>query len=166
MLELSSLESRRELHDVEDVDMKALLDDVVTAMAASFEKGGVTLETHAEGCRVRGERFLLRQALVNVLQNALEFTPRGGSVAVAVTLDGAGVTVTVDDTGPGVPDYALGKVFERFYSLPRPASGRKSTGLGLTFVKEAVALHNGSVGLANRPQGGARVLIGLPQAPA
>jgi two-component system, OmpR family, sensor histidine kinase CreC len=167
MLELSQLESRRELKDVESIDVRGLMDDALAAMAALFEKGGVTLTVEGpSGVIVRGERFVLRQAIANIVQNALDFTPRGGSVIAEVKAAGAGVTITVDDTGPGVPDYALDKVFERFYSLPRPATGRKSSGLGLAFVKEAVSLHGGSVTLANRPQGGARAHISLPLAAA
>ena len=70
--------------------------------------------------------------------------------------------VSVTDNGPGIPDYASGKVFERFYSLPDPASGKKGTGLGLPFVKEAAALHGGFVTVANRPEGGAVATLIIP----
>jgi two-component system, OmpR family, sensor histidine kinase CreC len=69
----------------------------------------------------------------------------------------------VDDEGPGVPDYALERVFDRFYSLPHPATGRKSSGLGLCFVREAAALHRGRASLTNRPdRSGARAVLTLP----
>ena len=58
--------------------------------------------------------------------------------------------IEIEDSGPGIPDYASVRVFERFYSLPRPDSGKKSTGLGLCFVKEVAQLHGGSVDLSNR----------------
>ncbi|MCY1301896.1 Sensor protein CreC [compost metagenome] len=66
------------------------------------------------------------------------------------------------DHGPGIPDYALPRVFERFYSLPRPQGADKSTGLGLCFAREVAALHHGSVRLANRPGGGALAELTLP----
>ena len=66
------------------------------------------------------------------------------------------------DEGPGVPDYALGRVFDRFYSLARPHSGKKGTGLGLTFVKEIAELHGGSASLDNDPRGGAIATLRLP----
>jgi two-component system sensor histidine kinase CreC len=72
------------------------------------------------------------------------------------------VALVVEDTGPGVPDFALPRVFERFYSLPRPRSGRKSTGLGLSLVREIAHLHGGEVELANRPEGGARATLSAP----
>ena len=68
----------------------------------------------------------------------------------------------VVDSGPGIPDFALPRVFERFYSLPRPDTGRKSSGLGLAFVREVALLHGGEVELFNRPEGGTRALLSLP----
>jgi len=61
-----------------------------------------------------------------------------------------------------VPDYALARVFERFYSLPRPVTGKKSTGLGLALVREIAHLHGGDATLANRPEGGVRAVLWVP----
>jgi two-component system sensor histidine kinase CreC len=68
----------------------------------------------------------------------------------------------VNVTRPGVPDYALPRVFERFYSLPRPGTEKKSTGLGLALVREIAHLHGGDATLANRPEGGARAEFWVP----
>jgi two-component system sensor histidine kinase CreC len=76
---------------------------------------------------------------------------------------GRSVDITVRDQGPGIPDYAEDKVFEKFYSLARPHSRKKSTGLGLPFVKEIAALHEGRVALANAPDGGAVATLSLPR---
>ena len=70
--------------------------------------------------------------------------------------------MTVRDQGPGIPDYAEDKVFEKFYSLARPHSRKKSTGLGLAFVKEIAALHHGRVTLTNAGDGGAVATLSLP----
>ncbi|MBF3299530.1 two-component system sensor histidine kinase CreC, partial [Leptospira borgpetersenii serovar Ballum] len=67
------------------------------------------------------------------------------------------------DTGSGIPDYALARIFERFYSLPR-ASGQKSSGLGLAFVQEVARLHQGEIALVNRPEGGVEARLTLPPA--
>ena len=69
--------------------------------------------------------------------------------------------VEVEDQGPGVPDYAISKVFDRFYSLERPGTNRKSTGLGLSLVREVAELHGGSATLENLPGGGAQSTISL-----
>jgi two-component system sensor histidine kinase CreC len=68
----------------------------------------------------------------------------------------------VRDHGPGIPDYALDRVFDKFYSLRRPDSGRKGTGLGLAFVKEIAVLHRGRAQLGNHPDGGAEARLVLP----
>jgi two-component system sensor histidine kinase CreC len=73
------------------------------------------------------------------------------------------VVIEIEDSGPGIPDYARTRVFERFYSLPRPDSGKKSTGLGLCFVKEVAQLHGGIVELTNREgMAGAKAMLILP----
>ena len=118
----------------------------------------------APACRVRGEPFLLRQALANLLQNAIDFTPAGGTITLAGSAGAGGVTLTVADTGPGVPDYALGRVFERFYSLQRPGTRQKSSGLGLAIVREVAELHGGTATLENRPAGGAIATLTFPAA--
>jgi two-component system, OmpR family, sensor histidine kinase CreC len=68
----------------------------------------------------------------------------------------------VQDQGPGIADYAQAKLFEKFYSLARPHSRKKSTGLGLSFVREIADLHHGRIALGNRPEGGARATLTLP----
>ncbi len=67
------------------------------------------------------------------------------------------------DQGPGIPEFAEGKVFEKFYSLARPATAKKSTGLGLSFVKEIAELHRGRATLKNQPGGGAVATLSLPR---
>jgi two-component system sensor histidine kinase CreC len=111
----------------------------------------------------RGERFLVRQALANLLDNAMDFTPRGGeiNIDVAAPVPTGMIAVDVFNRGEPVPDYALSRVTERFYSLPRPGSGRKSTGLGLNFVQEVAHLHGGAFAISN-VQGGVRATLTLP----
>jgi two-component system sensor histidine kinase CreC len=135
---------------------------VATARSAAEPRGVVVTLTAGEPRWVRGEKFLLEQAIGNLLHNALDFTPPGGAVTVAITVEGTRAIVSIDDTGPGVPAYALEKVFDRFYSLPRPDTGRKSSGLGLSIVREVARLHGGEATLENRPGGGARAGLILP----
>ncbi|HEY0818092.1 MAG TPA: ATP-binding protein, partial [Rhizobacter sp.] len=93
------------------------------------------------------------------------FSPAGGTVTLALRRRGAQAELTVRDQGPGIPDYAEDKVFEKFYSLSRPQSRKKSTGLGLPFVKEIAELHEGRVSLVNvvdGAEGGALATLCLP----
>ncbi len=112
---------------------------------------------------LEGNPFLLHQALENLVQNAIEFSPSGGTVSVAVVNDRDRVTISVADEGPGIPDYALDRIFDRFYSLGRPDTGKKSTGLGLNFVREAAKSHGGTIEVTNRPAGGALAVLTLPR---
>ena len=114
--------------------------------------------------RCRGDAFLLRQALANLVGNAIEFAPAGSLVELRLTRVDGGALLEVADHGPGVPDYALPRVFERFYSLPRPSGGSRSSGLGLCFVAEVATLHDGRAGLRNRDGGGAVASLWLPLA--
>jgi two-component system sensor histidine kinase CreC len=162
LLELSSIEARKALRQTEAVDAGGLAAEAVAALRPAFEAGRVTLNLEAGAAALRGERVLLREALVNLLQNALDFSPAGGVVTLRSALATGRVVFTVEDGGPGVPDYALPRVFERFYSLPRPGTERKSTGLGLALVREIAHLHGGDATLGNRPEGGARATLWIP----
>jgi len=162
MLDLARLEHRQSLRAPEPVDLAALLAELAQSLTPRLETAGVRLEVEAPATLVvTGEAFLLRQALANLLDNAIDFSPPGGIVAVTLASRPQGATVTIRDHGPGIPDYAVERVFERFYSLPRPGGG-KGTGLGLPFVREIAALHHGSIRLSNDPQGGAIAVLNLP----
>jgi two-component system sensor histidine kinase CreC len=111
-----------------------------------------------------GEPFLLEIALTNLLQNALEFSPSGSRITLGLACPDEQAEIRIEDEGPGIPDYALPRIFERFYSLTHPATGHKSSGLGLCFVREAVELHRGTVTVENRTdRSGVRATIRLPR---
>ena len=110
----------------------------------------------------------LEQVLINLIGNALDAMreqPQRALWIDAAAQDGR-VALRVRDQGPGIPSYAQDKVFEKFYSLARPHSKKKSTGLGLSFVKEIASLHRGRVELGNAPEkegSGACAVIWLPR---
>ncbi len=161
MLQLSALEARRTLKEVGRVDLSALVEETVAALQSQAQARRVRVQVEAVPTHVNGERFLLGQALSNLLQNAIDFSSPDGVVTARIRPEPGAVIVEIDDDGPGVPDYARTRIFERFYSLPRPGTGRKSTGLGLSFVREIAHLHGGEVVVGNRPQGGARAVLTL-----
>ena len=175
MLQLSALESRKELRDVEEVDMSELVTEVLAEMQPMLAAKQLQARTESPleggqwGCSsrvkpllVKGERFLLRQAFANLLQNAIDFSPEKGVISISVAAQDGTAIVSISDNGPGIPNYALDKVFTRFYSLCRPDTGKKSSGLGLTFAKEVADLHGGQIRIANRAEGGAEVTLILP----
>lgn len=165
LLELSALEARHGRVEFERVDVARVVEEVCGQSREAAARRGVSLVNAPAGrADVSAERFLLAQAVGNLVQNALEFSPEGGRVAVDVSVQGRHVAVSVSDGGPGVPVYALERVFDRFYSLPRPDTGRKSSGLGLSIVREIARLHGGEVTLENQAGGGARATLTLPVA--
>jgi two-component system sensor histidine kinase CreC len=109
-----------------------------------------------------GDALLLRRAVSNLLDNAIDFSPDGGTVEVSLACSPRSAEIRVRDHGPGIPDYADDKVFEKFYSLARAHNQRKSTGLGLPFVREIAELHGGRVTLRNAEDGGAVAVLSLP----
>ena len=165
LLALAGVEHRQRLENPEDVPIAELLEAVRESCATRLASDGLVLDVSAATApaTVHGDAFLLRQALVNLVENAADFSPPGARIElVATTTDAGQVRFVVGDRGPGVPDYALPRVFERFYSLPRPEGGSRSSGLGLCFVAEVAALHGGRAALANRDQGGAQASLELP----
>jgi two-component system sensor histidine kinase CreC len=164
MMELTALESRRSLEASAPVAVRALLQEVaVSAQPAAAARGlHVVLEEGRDDATVEGDAFLLQRALSNLIDNALDFSPPGGTVTLRVVRHRRTVELSVRDDGPGIPDYAEDKVFEKFYSLARPHTRKKSTGLGLSFVKEIAELHEGRVTLSNAADGGAVATLSLP----
>lgn len=163
MLHLASLENRETLREPESIDLAALVRDVAERYVGSTVETTVTCGESGE-VRIVGERFLLEQAVDNLLQNAREFAAPGSVVRANVGRDGAHAAVDVANDGSHIPDYALERVFERFYSLPRPGSGKKSTGLGLPFVRNVAQLHGGYITLENR-EGGVCACLRIPAKP-
>ena len=163
LLALAEVEHRQRIEAPERIDMASLAREAVEEAGdhAAERQVQVRLDA-ADGLPpVQGDAFLLRRLLANLLDNAVDFSPAGGVVDVALRREAGAVQVTVADRGPGIPDYARERVLERFYSLPRPDGGARSSGLGLNFVAEIATLHGGTVHLEPRQGGGtcARVLL-------
>lgn len=136
--------------------------DAVLPRAAA---AGVLVEIDATAAVARKQHvlsdgFLMRQALINLLKNAIAFSPQGSTVKVRTQLHDEQLQLLVADR----TSYALERVFERFCSLARPQSGQLSSGLGLPFVGEVARLHAGEATLGNREGGGAVAALQLPSA--
>ena len=163
LLELAALERQRRLDRIEPVSLLEIASAAVRATEPKAQQRRLSVMLTAEAdVHLRGDPLLLAGALTNLVENALDFSPEGGRVEIRVARVGDQAQLTVRDEGSGVPDYALGRVFDRFYSLARPHSGKKGTGLGLIFVKEIAELHGGSASLDNDPRGGAIATLRLP----
>ncbi|OAI88401.1 two-component system sensor histidine kinase CreC [Pseudomonas putida] len=162
LLDLAQVEQRQGLEDQQQVAVAALVDELLMARGARIESAGLQVRQRIPAVsRLYCEPFLMRQAIGNLLENALDFTPPGGLLVFELEQDAQRVALSLFNQGEAIPDYALGRLSERFYSLPRPGTGRKSTGLGLNFVEEVLHLHGGSLEIAN-VEDGVRVRLWLP----
>lgn len=168
LLQLASVEARHELQNAKLCSLKTLIQDQIDALVSQREQRQMTFAVSSNVTRdtVNGESFLLGQVLRNVLQNALDFTDSKGRISVTleqiIDQSEIGLKLTIYNDGEKIPDYAIDKVFDRFYSLPR-SNGQKSTGLGLVLTRAIVELHGGKITLTNAVERGVEVVITLPQ---
>jgi len=149
LLNLAVVEQRQGLDERVPLPLRELVDEQLQAQAARIVSAQLQVDNQVPAdVLVRGERFLLQQALANLLDNALDFTPAQGHLRMSVSQQDGVAVLHLFNQGAPIPDYALARLTERFYSLPRPLTGRKSTGLGLNFVQEVASLHGGAIQFA------------------
>ena len=163
MLEVARLENLSELEQVQPLNLYSLISSVVAQK--QIEAGSKEVSLIFEGdadIHIVGNEFILQQVVDNLIGNAIEFSPQQASIKITCQALDDNAIIQVADEGEGIPDYALERIFERFYSLPRPLSGKRSSGLGLTFSKRAIELHDGSLVLENISPHGARAVVHLP----
>lgn len=164
LLQLAKVEHLHALTALTAVDLDALVKSLVAELEPRLLQSALVCSVEGRAQMVRGDPFLLAQAILNLLENAIDFAPAGSQILVRLVTQAEHVSIEVMDRGPGIPAYALGRIFERFYSLARPGSDKKSTGLGLPLVQEIAKLHGGSVALGNLPEGGALACLRLVRA--
>jgi two-component system, OmpR family, sensor histidine kinase CreC len=163
MLELSELELRRALPASSEVALTPILRSVLEAQAPQLAHKQLQLALALdEATRVQGDSFQLHLAISNLVSNAIEWSPTGSTLSISCGSEQGHAQVIIEDEGPGIPEYARARVFERFYSLTRPDTGQKSTGLGLNLVREIATLHNGQITLQNGKERGLRATLSLP----
>jgi two-component system sensor histidine kinase CreC len=164
LLELAAIESRSRLDATAEVDLAVLVAQAIDQARPLAEVVGATIHYPPPTAPLvlPGDAFILRAAVTNLLENALDFSPKGGVLEVHLRGVAGQAELTIRDHGPGVPDYARERVFERFYSLRHHAVGRKGTGLGLTLVREAAELHRGTITLEPADGGGTIARLALP----
>ncbi|MGH8161303.1 MAG: ATP-binding protein [Gammaproteobacteria bacterium] len=160
MLNLAELEAGVSREHEETLALDSLCEDAASIYEPLAEVQGQTLVRCFDPVRLRGNRLLLAQAVGNLLDNAIKYTPEGGRIRLSLSQDAREALLMVEDSGPGIPPGERQHVFERFVRLDRSRSLR-GNGLGLSLVRAVVRLHGGNIALEdNRP--GLRVLIRLP----
>ena len=165
ILELSRLRAGLLAIDRRNVDIGNLVHRALEQVRPQAEARGLRMESNGaiDGARVLGDEERLLQVLVNLLGNAIKFTPPGGAVRLGVTAGTDRVEVAVEDTGVGIPPEALPRVFERYWQARGTRAG---TGLGLAIVKSIVEMHGGRVQAHSSEGKGSRFVVQLPRAAA
>lgn len=131
-------------------DLPALTRELLQRLEPRLRRKSLRVRDElGQGLTVQGDAFLIGQALQNLLDNAIDFSPPQAELWLHLHRQGGQVEWSVRDQGPGIPDYARDRLFERFYSLPRSEGQDKGSGLGLCLVKEVSDLHGGQVAVEN-----------------
>jgi len=169
ILALSSLEKTERTGEpgMDEVDVQSVIDSAVHVCAMSAEAKQAKLTVKCEkGLRVLGDRALLEQALVNLVDNAVKYSNTGGTVAIEAVSADAAAKISVRDEGIGIPPEHLPRIFERFYRVDRARSREAGgTGLGLAIVKHIAALHRGRVSVESEPGKGSSFFLHIPKEP-
>ena len=163
LLSLSRAETHQATLTPDSVSLVELAEDVVGHLGVLAEEKGQSLSVDATGRPTAVvDRVVLRQALINLVDNAIKFTPSGGQVSVRVTSDDGTAVVDVTDTGPGIPSEARERIFDRFFRGDELAAS--GTGLGLSIAKGAVEANGGQLTLERSDAQGTTFRIRLSKA--
>ena len=167
LLDLSRIERRDHLANTETLKILPIIKNalkVPTHNRLIVSKNiTINLDDIENNITVFAEKILLEQALGNILNNALDFSPKDGTISIKASESNTAVTIVVRDEGPGIPPHVLDKLFTRFFSVARPDTGNRGNGLGLRFVRKIMQLHGGEITLKNRLlQQGAEAKLRFP----
>jgi two-component system, OmpR family, phosphate regulon sensor histidine kinase PhoR len=164
LLDIARLEAGYKPH-VESIDAAPVVQSVIGSLQARADEKKIALSTSVGGERVSAERAAVEQVLTNLVENAIKYTPEGGTVSVSSASDGSVVRLTVEDTGPGILPEHLPRLWERFYRVDDARSREMGgTGLGLSIVKHLVMANGGDVKVDSTVGKGTRFVVSLPRA--
>jgi signal transduction histidine kinase len=159
LLSITRAESGERRQDWTEVDLTQLVEQMGELYEAAAEEADITFDATAEpGLQLCGNKQLLAQAITNLLDNAMKFTPAGGNVSLNARKRNGTIEVTVSDTGPGIPTNERERIFERFVRLDS-ARSTPGSGLGLSLVKAVAQLHQARITVTARHPGAAIALV-------
>ncbi len=164
LLKLAQLEAQPHLIRKEAIQLEGLVSELGKEHSDRLATKNLDFQTSFESSiEFQGDPNLIKAALANLLENAIHFSPLNGVIHFRSTVKEGKIRMIIKDEGSGIPDYALERVFERFYSIGKSNSKQKSSGLGLAFVKEIIDLHQGSINIVNNTTLGVTVEIELSE---
>ncbi|EXX87268.1 histidine kinase, partial [Paenibacillus darwinianus] len=164
ILELSKVESRRVPLQFSPVELSSFTEKTLELLASEASRKGILLDAAVEpGLYAEADEDRLRQIMMNLLSNGINYTPEGGRVTVKVDGDDDHIRIRISDTGIGIPKKDLPRIFERFYRVDKARSRSSGgTGLGLSIVKHLVELHKGTIAVDSTVGAGSTFTIELP----
>ncbi|KGP71717.1 two-component system histidine kinase PnpS [Pontibacillus yanchengensis] len=165
LLELSKLEKEEFQLNIENVYVKGMIEDIVPIVEHQADEKEVHLKQHlTEDVMIEGDSARLKQVVINLLTNAINYTPKGGDVSVTLTTHETEVEIMVTDSGVGIPEEDIPRIFERFYRVDKARSRNSGgTGLGLAIVKHIVEAHHGHIKVQSANQQGTTFRIFIPK---
>ena len=169
LLDLARLESQEHTDYPDVVDVRGVLMSVLSRMRRVARKKEITLQWKRFGratqYTVRGDETQLTSMFTNLVDNAVKYTPAGGRVEVVGGFEGSEIVVRIADTGIGIPEDELSRIFERFYRVDKARSkATGGTGLGLSIVRHVAQNHGGRVTVQSTPGAGSIFTVHLPRA--
>jgi two-component system phosphate regulon sensor histidine kinase PhoR len=167
LLRLARLDAGQETLDITECDTRKLVQGVVADLSSTLDERGQKVEVDIDAAAtLNADPAKLHDVLRNLIINASTYSPEHTTIRVNASPADSHVSLSVSDEGPGIPDEDLARVFERFYRVDKSrVRDPGGTGLGLAIVKHLVELHGGEVRAENRPEGGTRVTLILPNRP-
>jgi signal transduction histidine kinase len=154
ILSIARAESRSGTELFAEINVTEAVEDVIEFYNALIEEKSLQLKTDIppQPLRMTGDKQLISQAVVNLLDNAVKYTPNSGEISVSLRQEGDRIIITVADNGPGIPDQFLEKAKERFFRIDE-SRNTPGTGLGLSLVNAVAGLHHGTLTLENNHPG-------------
>jgi signal transduction histidine kinase len=164
LLDLSRLEAGEQPFDIRPFPVRDVLENAAREARLHAPESVVFSIDAPAGLQAAGDPERIHQVVMNLLENAVRYSPRPGHVALRASRAGQEVTVEVCDDGPGIAEDELERVFERFYRGDGSASDGGGAGLGLAIARWIVELHGGTIRAARREPHGSRMVVTLPAA--
>ncbi|HBE80716.1 MAG TPA: PAS domain-containing sensor histidine kinase [Firmicutes bacterium] len=167
LLDLSKMESGKTELKKKPINLNRLVEDIIVTVESRLREKNLELKRELQATIIHGDEDLLREVIINLLDNAIKYTPEDGSIQIGTHETSDGVVFYIKDNGLGVPKESLARLFERFYRVDKGRSrAMGGTGLGLSIVKHIIERHGGKVSVVSELGKGSQFSFLLPYVPS